>query len=385
MLSECVNIALDNNPQLETSKADIEQKESSLNSVKKDLYPILSFQYGYRYAPDSYFPFGVEDYYNYIFSIEQPLYKGKSLVSAVEIGELDLDYSKAGLIKTKSELVLAVNESYYSLLKTRKFVEVAEQSVTERKSHLRDSKAFYEAGLIPKNDMLQSEVQLAGAEIELVRAMNLSIMALANLNILLRRPVESKLEVEDMLNYEPSQISWEQSIEDAKKYRPEMKQSEITIEQSEKNIVIARAPYLPSISVSANYLKQGDNVFAQDWRFWAWGQGKDEVAAARHQVRKAQEGKAATFNNISLQVRQAYLDIKEAEINISVTEKAIEHAEEDFRINQSRYQAQLATSTNVLDAQTRLTVARINYYNALYNYRIALMKLAWATGTLVQN
>jgi outer membrane protein TolC len=230
--------------------------------------------------------------------------------------------------------------------------------------------------------------------------MNLSIMALANLNILLRRPVESKLEVEDMLNYEPSQISWEQSIEDAKKYRPEMKQSEITIEQSEKNIVIARAPYLPSVSVSANYLKQGDNVFAQDypigpsevktaqalieWRFWAWGQGKDEVAAARHQVRKAQEGKAATFNNISLQVRQAYLDIKEAEINISVTEKAIEHAEEDFRINQSRYQAQLATSTNVLDAQTRLTVARINYYNALYNYRIALMKLAWATGTLVQ-
>jgi len=74
--------------------------------------------------------------------------------------------------------------------------------------------------------------------------------------------------------------------------------------------------------------------------------------------------------------------LKEAEYNITVTKKAIEQAEEDFRINQSRYKAQLATTTNVLDAQTRLVRAKINYYNALYNYRISLMKLAWSTGTL---
>ena len=66
-----------------------------------------------------------------------------------------------------------------------------------------------------------------------------------------------------------------------------------------------------------------------------------------------------------------------------MTEKAIEQAEEDYRINQSRYQAQLSTTTNVLDAQTRLTRAKINYFDALYNYRISLMRLAWATGTLL--
>jgi len=398
-LAECVSIAMDTSPQVLYSQADIIQKQYSLESNKKDLYPSLFFNYGYRYAPDAYAPFGTEDYYSYSFTIEQPIYRGRSLVTGVELGELDLELSKASMAQTKNDIILAVHEAYYNLLKTRKFEEVAVQSVEERKAHLKDAKAFYKAGLIPKNDMLQSEVQLAGAEIEFLRAKNLSTMALARLNTLLRRPVETEIEVEDVLKYEPSDISWEQAFQQAQKYRPELKQSEIAIEQADKNIILTRAPYLPAVSVSANYLRQGDNPVAQEyplgpsevktalatleWRFWAWGQGKDEMAAARYNMKKAQESQAELLDNIILQVREAYVDTLEAEYNIGVTEKAIEQAEEDFRINQSRYQAQLSTTTNVLDAQTRLTRARINYYSALYNYRISLMRLAWSTGTLI--
>jgi len=401
-LSECVAIALENDPQILYSQADISEKEYSLKSSKKDLYPSLFFQYGYRNSPDANDLFGIEDYYNYSFNIEQPIYRGRSLVTGVELSELDLESSKSSMVQTKSDIILAVHEAYYSLLKTRKFEEVARQSLEERKAHLKDANAYFKAGLIPKNEMLQSEVQLAGAEIELIRAMNLSIMALARLNTLLRRPVENEIEVEDILKYEPSKISWDLSVQQAKEYRPELKQSEISIEQADKNITLTRAPYLPAVSVSANYLKQGDNVLANDypipggssevktamatleWRFWAWGQSKDEVAVAKYNMKKAQENEAELLDDIILQVRKAFLDIKEFEYNIGVTKKAIEQAEEDFRINQSRYQAQLSTTTDVLDAQTRLTRARINYFNALYNYRISLMGLAWATGTLIQ-
>jgi outer membrane protein TolC len=398
-LAECVSIALDTSPQILYSQADIIEKEYSLDSSQKDLYPSLFFQYGYRYAPDAYSPFGIENYYNYAFSIEQPVYRGRALVTGVELGELELEFSKASMARTQNDIILAVHEGYYNLLKTRKFEEVAMQSLEERKAHLKDSKAFYKAGLIPKNDMLQSEVELAGAEIELLRAKNLSIMALARLNTLLRRPVETEIAVEDVLNYEPSDISWEHAVQQAKKYRPELKQSEISIEQADKNIILAKAPYLPAVSVSANYYKQGDNLLAGayplgpsevktaeatlEWRFWAWGQSRDKIAAAKYNMKKAQESQTELIDNIILQVREAYVDTLESEYNIGVTEKAIEQAEEDFRINQSRYKAQLSTTTNVLDAQTRLTRARINYFNALYNYRISLMRLAWSTGTLI--
>ncbi len=399
-LSECVAIALNSSPQLLYSQADVEEKEQSLKSSRKDLYPSMYFQYGYRYSPEAYVPFGTRNYYNYSLTLEQPVYQGGSLITGVELGELDLELSRSSMLQTKSDIVLAVHEAYYNLLKARKFEDVAEQSLKERKSHLRDAKAYYRAGLIPKNDMLQSEVQLANAEIELIRAKNVSIMAMAELNTLMRRPVESEIQLEDILKYEPNEISWDQAVLQAKNNRPELKQSEITIEQADKNITLSRAPYLPAVSVSGNYLKQGDDPLADEypigpsevktaqatleWRFWAWGQSKNEIAAARHSRKKAQESKVELLDNIILQVREAFLNIKEFEYNIGVTEKAIEQAEEDFRINQSRYQAQLGTTTDVLNAQTRLSRARINYFNALYNYRISLMRLAWATGTLAQ-
>jgi len=399
-LSDCVSIALDTSPQILYSQADIVQKQYSLESSKKNLYPSLFFNYGYQYNADADKPYGaIEDYYNYGVTIEQPIYRGRALVTGVELGKLDLELSKASMAQSKNDIILAVHEAYYNLLKTRKFEDVAVQSVEERKSHLKDAESFYKAGLIPKNDMLQSEVQLAGAQIELLRAKNLSTMALAQLNTLLRRPVETQIALEDVLDYEPSNISWENSVEQAKKYRPELRQGEIVIEQADKNIILTRAPYLPAVYVSANYLKQGDDPLAQDyplgpsevktvmgtleWRFWAWGQSKDEIAAARYNMKKAEESQTELLDNIILQVRGAYVDTLEAEYNIGVTEKAIEQAEEDFRINQSRYKAQLGTTTDVLDAQTRLTRAKIEYFNALYNYRISLMRLAWSTGTLV--
>ncbi len=63
-LSECVAIALENDPQILYSEADISEKEYSLKSSKKDLYPSLFFQYGYRNSPDANELFGIEDYYN---------------------------------------------------------------------------------------------------------------------------------------------------------------------------------------------------------------------------------------------------------------------------------------------------------------------------------
>ena len=155
-LSECVDIALKTNPQILYSQADISEKESSLVSSQKDLYPSLFFRYGYQYAPDAYAPIGVKDYYSYAFSVEQPIYRGRALVTGVELGELDLELSKSAMVQTKSGIVLSVHDAYYNLLKARKFEEVAEQSLEERKSHLKDAKAYYKSVLIPKNDMLQS-------------------------------------------------------------------------------------------------------------------------------------------------------------------------------------------------------------------------------------
>jgi len=79
-------------------------------------------------------------------------------------------------------------------------------------------------------------------------------------------------------------------------------------------------------------------------------------------------------------VKQAYLRTKESEQNITTIEKATEQAKENLRITEERYKEQVSTITDVLVAQTLLTETMTNYYNALYDFKIAKSVLYRAIG-----
>ena len=80
-------------------------------------------------------------------------------------------------------------------------------------------------------------------------------------------------------------------------------------------------------------------------------------------------------DKINLEIREAYLKARESEKNITTVEKAIEQARENLRINQERYREQVATSTDVMDAQTLLSKTMTNYFSALYDFKISRASL----------
>jgi len=397
-LDDCVRQVFANNPALSLSRIDTVEKELLLQSVRKNRYPALSFQYDYLRQHEPLPTLGLENYYSYGVTLTQPVYKGNSLVTGVQLGELNLELAGTTLSKTKNDVAYQVHEAYFKVLKAKKLSEVAAQAVEQLQSHRRDAAAFYEVGLIPKNDLLQSEVLLAQGEQDLLRAKNSLSLARAALNLLMRRNVDAELELVDILQHEPKQVDWTETVHQAMENRPELVQARIAVQQAEKGITIARAPYLPSVALSATYKRQGDSFDAYSyslgdeetryamaslsWNFWTWRQGKNEVAAARQRERKSMQAQEQVIDAITLELKDAILNLELADENIKVTEKAIEQAEENFRINTARYQSQLATSTEVLDAQTLLTQTRSNYYNALYDYNLAGSKLEWALGVL---
>jgi outer membrane protein len=79
-------------------------------------------------------------------------------------------------------------------------------------------------------------------------------------------------------------------------------------------------------------------------------------------------------------VKNAFLLLQEAERQLEVTKKAIEQAEENFRINTERYREQVGTSTEVIDAQTLLTKTRADHFNALGDLNINQARLDRAMG-----
>ena len=80
-------------------------------------------------------------------------------------------------------------------------------------------------------------------------------------------------------------------------------------------------------------------------------------------------------DGIRFSVTQAYLTMQTAEKNITTIETAIGQARENVRINEERYKEQVATSTDVLTAQTLLFRTMNNYYRALYDFQIARASL----------
>lgn len=398
-LLECINIALSKNPGILISQANVAEKEEIFQGAQKDRYPTLSTYYQYDKNLDSiYYP--EEDFYGYGITVKQPIYVGKSIVTAIELGAIDKESARYSHQATINTVTLNTYEAYYSLLKAERLENVSIQSVELLESHRQDAQAFFDAGLIPKNDLLASELQLAQGQQDMRKATNFTLLAKSALNVILQRPPAAPISImDDVAIHNFRDLSWENILQLAQNRRPEVKQYELAIEMNEKNKVMTKAPYLPSVVFSASYGKQGDTPLADSnpsgssevrsagavatWQFWSWGQKNNKMAAAEHRVEKAKESLRQLQESIVLEARQAFLAAGEAQKNIAVTEKAIEQAEENYRIVQGRFQAQLATSTAVLDAQTLLTSARSNYFNALYDYRIALARLDHSTGTLV--
>ncbi len=99
-------------------------------------------------------------------------------------------------------------------------------------------------------------------------------------------------------------------------------------------------------------------------------------------VTQAEDSKVQLIEGITLEVKNDYQIMLVAEKNISVSEKAIEQAEENLRMNEERYKYQVATATDVLDAVTLLAQARVNYYGALSDFNIAKARLERAMGRM---
>ena len=398
-LDKSIEIALKKNLAIRSAREAVKGAEYNKKSAFSDFLPKLSSTYSYTRLDEepsfsmggTSYTTGAEDNYDFSLTLEQPVYTGRSLINIYERAKLGIDISKIREDQARQDVILEVKEAYFSILKAEKIREVAEQSVRQIESHVRRAKEFYDAEMIPKNDLLQAEVQLAQAKQDMIKSDNGVNIAKSLFNTLLRRGINKEVTVEDILKYKPVNRDLNEFIAIAYRERPELKELILSIEDAKKGIELSKSKYYPTVSLRGSYLKEGEeatvdeeeswNVMAiAQWTFWEWGKTGYQVSESRTGMARAEYAREQMKDWITLEVKESYLNIKEAEKNIFVAKKAIEQAEENFRMNEERYKEQIATSTEVLDAQTLLTQTRTNYYNALNDYNIAKARLERAIG-----
>ena len=200
----------------------------------------------------------------------------------------------------------------------------------------------------------------------------------------------------DILTYKPYDRTMEDCIKTAQEKRPEIKSYDLKIEQMKEYVKVAKGDFVPTVSAVGHYERFGETASMQgstyksmenwyvmaraDWSFWEWGKTKNQVDARKYKESQLGNLLANAKDRITFEVKASYLLVRESEKQIFVAQKAIEQAEENFRINTERYKEQVATSTEVLDAQTLLTKTKSDYISALGDYFINQARLERAMG-----
>ena len=421
-LEESIRIAIERNLALHSAKEGVIGSEFRRKTARADFLPKWTGQYGFtRYSdpitigstttaaaqqsgqstannatPIVVIPQTTRDVYNIGSSLVQTLFSGGAISANYRFEKLGLELSKTNVETVKRDIVLQVRVGYFAIITTEKFVDVGKQAVKQFEAQLEVSKAFFEVGLIPKNDVLQAEVRLANARQALVKAENAVALAKSLFNNLLRREINTPLEVVDILEYKPFPLIFEESLAEALQQRPELKAADLSVDQAKEAVKVVRSGLFPSVSLSGNYFKTSDEAYlngelkSDRWNItalatftlWEWGKTYYRVGESKVKVTQAEDAKVQLTEAITLEVKDDYLNVLVAEKNIEVAQKSIEQAEENLRLNEERYKYQVATATDVLDAVVLLAQTRVNYYSALGEFNIAKARLERAMGRM---
>ncbi len=412
-LREAIDEALKNNFFIKQRVAQISSSIEQEKIAKTFLLPKLSSSYSYQRLKER--PYAIfenplisgEEYQVHLgdrdrtywdVTITQPIFTGFSLITRHRIAKLGIDLAKEYRHQAELDIVEAVKVSYFYVLLSKRYVQIAEEEVEQLRSHYHDAKAFFKQGTIPYNDLLKSKVALAEAEQKLVRARSDLKVAISKLNTLLERNIDESTQIEDISSFVPESYNLKQLYQEALRRRPEIKALKVAIRQAEQKIRLAKSGYYPHIYLVAKYEQTGTDLGATEndygnnknasigiqakWDIFEWGKTKAEVRKARHEYRQLCYELKETEDRIRLEVKRAFEDLRVAVKNLETARTALKQAKENYRITDLRYKENLTTSTEVLDARTYLTQAEVNYYDALYGYMTAKAKLEHSIGAI---
>ena len=416
-LEESIRIALDRNLNLHSAEEGVLGAEFTRKSARASFFPKWTGQYGWTWlnAPitlgsqttptagtnpssgsTSSGSSSTRYTYNLNTAINQPIYSGGSISANYRFAKLGLELSKTTVEQAKLDIVLQVKQAYFNILRTDKFLDVAKQAVKQFEGQLQISQANFEVGLIAKVDVLQAEVNLANALQAQVKAENDLYVAKTAFNNLLRRDLHTPIEVVDILVYKSFPLTFEESVDEALRQRPELKAAGLSVDQAKETVKITRSGMLPNVSLFGNYFRNSDQFYlngdlkSDRWSItalatltiWDWGNIYYQVGANKVQVIQAEDSMTQLKESITLEVKDDYLNMLVAEKNINTASKAIEQAEENLRLNEERYKYQVSTAFDVINAVTLLAQARTNYYGALSDFNIAKAMLERSMGRI---
>lgn len=342
-LEDSIALALKNNDSIKIANSSkenarwlVKEKEAGKSISGTLTHTASKYDYDYRNTNEG------KNFSNDL-AVSWNVYTGGQVESGIKQARLGLTSADLGIDAARQQVKYNAASKYFTVLQTRNLVQVDKESVENLAAHLKNVQAQFEVGTVAKTDVLRSQVELADAQQALIKAENNYQLAVSNLNNVMGQPLNTELQIKQELSYEPYALSMDDCIAYSLQHRPELEQAKLSQEINKEAVKYAQAGYRPTITVTAGTDLSdpsfpGDNykdwyaIAKASWNIFDAGSTKASVKAAQATLEESGHTLNQTKDSVQLEVRQAYLNMKEAEKRIDTSKVAVDQAQEDFTL-----------------------------------------------------
>ena len=412
-LEQCIQIAMQNNPQIEIARKQVEVQRAALFGTYSGVMPRLNATIvGANRTTSGDRDIIVEgvvlreapgttrtDYRNNVF-LNMVLYNGGQNWNSIRQARQVSESEEFAQSSTENQVTVDVKTSYFSLLRAIRLKEVTEEQVRLNEEQLRRSQSMYEIGSVARVDVLQTRAQLGGVQISLRNQENAVLQARAQLANAMGIGSSEVFEIIDPLEDEALDTTALMSLQDALRMadltNPAIQRDEGRIRSAMLGTKTARGGLWPTVSGNIGYSRSGvrfQDVYGTYDKNWNLSFGVNlslpilngtqtyaDISRAQAQQLIAEETLRQTRRTTTLTIRNALLDLETSREVITLSNDNIAFAEESLRLAEERYRVGSGTLLDVFTAQEALARAKYELVGAQYDYLIAQATLDGALG-----
>jgi len=402
-LETAVRIALDTNPLMRAAREGVSAAAEAIGVARAVYYPEVGLDARYRRfdthiflppgLPVSATTLGATDDWSAGVRAGYTLYDSGQRRAERDVAVASERAAAHDAAKVRQDVVFGVHQAYFRVLSALAASSAAEARLARSRDHLELARTRKAAGAAPQSDVLRAQVEVADAQLALVRTDGEVRVAYGELNTAMGLPVDlgiSVTPVDETASQPATAVGV--ALERALQQRPELKAARQRIAAASREVAAIKGAYGLRLRADG-MLGWRDSEFLPEDQDWSAGVSfqlplftgfarAHRVAQASTGVQVLEAETAALAARIQQEVWAAASSLEEARQSVAQSEVLRSEAAESLRFARARYEAGAATITDLLDAESRLTQAVASHVAAVFGYHLAMSRLLRAQGEM---
>ncbi|MBI5344441.1 MAG: TolC family protein, partial [Deltaproteobacteria bacterium] len=397
-LEEAYLMAIATHEAVKTAGERVSQAESNVDKALSIVLPQISLEGGYtRYNEQKASSSGIltqpDDSSRLDVKLTQPLYMGGTAASARRQARMVMQRSKEGVTAAREEVMQGAASAYFGVLKAGKEAEIKKAALKRAHERGRVASTNFKAGMVTKSAVLRAEAETAAKEADFIHAE----AGLKDAENRLKRVIGVTGGIRTVLPGPQPVIpeDADELLKTAYARRLDYRQSVLDRNIAEESITYAKGNFLPRLRAEGQYSLKGQNpkttFFQEDsvsasvilsYPIFEGGLRKAELSESRSRLREADIRRQGLKKDIEIEVREALNAVESARAMTESYKKRLSFAEEDYKMVFEQFRFGLATTVDVIDADTELVSAASSLINSTFDLQLAIIGLKYRIGVL---